>query len=262
MAAAAGKKVITVSCWHTGPFRLAIRSAFPLDANTAENIAEEVADFFRNNTLNAVAQYPKDYRTNMGSITGAAITGAKGIVTAFKLWKLFQEWLEQYSDNYRREKFLPSIVVRIEILEDRRQSNHETLEDVRAVCQIIAFLKELNLFLLKLHPACRFEYLIISPKGKRKCFSIYMPDNLLTNLNIMNVIKKISKDKSGICCSIQLNKPKWSWVKIIHNENHETITPSYFSYHQENCELKNPYHQDTLEVANTPDTLPKIEPLG
>jgi len=170
-------------------------------------------DFLSKHGFNVTMEDPEPYGVAAGGIGFIATSGRFALAFA-KAITFLKKIHEKYAYSRLREYF-PNVVIRLEILENTdRLNKFPTGADLQSAQNLIAILNELSEHIKQEYPLYRVEYLVIAPKGVHHCFSIYMPDYLITNINILKVIKALSSKKAITSCSIFLSKHLLLFSKV------------------------------------------------
>jgi hypothetical protein len=236
MASAGGYTKIAISCSGGGFYETSNPSPrwwtnMYAQSNT---ISEVIANFLSKHGVNAVSESPLPHGVAAGGL-GIMLTTGKFVLQFQKINNLVQQWREKHA-YIRRRELLPNIIVRIEVLQENRESHYSNQDDLSSVQHLVALIKELSDFLRLEYPALRVEYLIVAPKGSRSCFSIYIPDNLVSNLSLMKVANGLSKEKAKKFCTVKLERRLKVLSKITFSDKtHRSNT--LFNCHHINCEV-------------------------
>lgn len=202
--------------------------------NQTSKVSETIEGFLAKQGVNTVLEPPAQIGSASGGM-GMILTAGKVALQLQKVNTLLQKFREKQANNKRRS-FLPNIVVKLEILQDGRGPHYPTQDDLSSVQQLVTLVNELADFLKTEYPILSFEYLIVAPKGSRACFSIYVPDSLITNINIMKIVNSLSKEKAKSFCTIKLERKLWFLSKVSFSSKPHKSN-AHFNGHHRKCEV-------------------------
>lgn len=230
MAVAIETSQISVSC-AAGSFYEAL-GAQPKWSNSYDQctkVSSSIASFLLEHGIIATSLPPGQFGSVSGGMSLILSTG-KIALNLQRINKFVQQIREKFADK-ERNRLLPNIVVKLEILQEHRSSHYSNYEDVISAQQLIAIIKELSDFIKLKFPILRIEFLIVAPKGSNSCFSIYIPDDLVTNLNLMKVAKSMATENAKKFCTMKLERIFGFFTRVsFSGETHKSKT-IYFCHH-------------------------------